>query len=246
MGDTLPLVAFNSECINSEKMAKRPIMRAWLRAQGFLFVPLSCLLVASGWQFSLHPRHMLKILTSKRSVKGYPQQAAMELATLAVRYYLLFGFLFAGFSMSEKFALYNLYNFFGASYIFTNFAMSHTHLLVTKPDEFLHWVEYSSNHTTNLNAHPVTNWWMSYLNFQIEHHLFPSMPQFRHPETSKRVQKLFAKHGLTYDSRPYFSCPSRPSPTCTRLATMPARWSSKNDSIHLPCALPASPQQSAP
>lgn len=27
----------------------------------------------------------------------------------------------------------------------------------------------------------MVNWWMSYLNFQIEHHMFPSMPQFRHP-----------------------------------------------------------------
>lgn len=47
---------------------------------------------------------------------------------------------------------------------------------------------------------------MAYLNFQIEHHLFPSMPQFNHPQIAPRVRALFKKHGLRYDVRPYFSC----------------------------------------
>jgi fatty acid desaturase len=50
----------------------------------------------------------------------------------------------------------------------------------------------------------VVNWLMGYLNFQIEHHLFPSMPQYRHPLISHRVKALFEKHGLEYDRRGYF------------------------------------------
>lgn len=205
--DTLPLIAFNSAVINSEKLKHKPLLRGWLKMQGFLFVPVSCLLVATGWQMYLHPRHIHRVLTSKRSTSEYRKQAAMELGALVVRYALLTWLLCArGNSSLQAFGMYTMYNFFGASYIFVNFAMSHTHLPVTKEDEFLHWVEYSALHTTNLNAHPITNWWMSYLNFQIEHHLFPSMPQFRHPETSKRVRAMFEKNGLKYDSRPYWSC----------------------------------------
>ena len=57
----------------------------------------------------------------------------------------------------------------------------------------------------NVNSGPFkfVDWWMSFLNYQIEHHLWPSMPQFRLPESSKRVRKLFEKHGLHYDSRDY-------------------------------------------
>jgi fatty acid desaturase 2 (delta-6 desaturase) len=51
----------------------------------------------------------------------------------------------------------------------------------------------------------VVDWWMSYLNFQVEHHLYPSMPQFRHPTISPRVKALFEKHGLEYKSMDYFS-----------------------------------------
>lgn len=45
---------------------------------------------------------------------------------------------------------------------------------------------------------------MSFLNFQIEHHLFPSMPQYNHPKIYKRVMALYAKHGVEYDVRGYW------------------------------------------
>jgi fatty acid desaturase len=68
------------------------------------------------------------------------------------------------------------------------------------------WVRYSAFHTMNVKPGPfgVVNWIMGYLNFQIEHHLFPCMPQFRQPQISARVKALFEKHGLKYDQRGYF------------------------------------------
>jgi len=77
--------------------------------------------------------------------------------------------------------------------------------VVPKDDVDVDWVRYAAIHTMNVSAGPFkfVDWWMSFLNYQIEHHLFPAMPQFRHPETSLRVQKLFAKHGLKYDQRSY-------------------------------------------
>ena len=40
---------------------------------------------------------------------------------------------------------------------------------------------------------------------QIEHHLFPSMPQFRHRLIAPRVRALLHKHDLPYDCRSYAS-----------------------------------------
>eukprot|EP01147_Barroeca_monosierra_P004378 gene4377-6664_t len=189
--DTLPLVAFNARI--AEK-ARSPIVRAWLRFQHIAFIPISCLLVALGWQFYLHPRYMIR--TKKK----------FELMTLIVRYSLFFGLLFRDFTWTQAIFAYLFYNMCGAAYIFTNFALSHTHLPVSNPDEYLHWVEYAAKHTTNLTPGFICNWWMAYLNFQIEHHLFPSMPQFRHPIIAPRVKKLFEDHGLVYDVRDYFPC----------------------------------------
>lgn len=68
------------------------------------------------------------------------------------------------------------------------------------------WIRYSAIYTMNIHPGPFkfVNWWMGYLNFQIEHHLFPCMPQFRHPIISPRVKKFFEDHGFKYDQRGYW------------------------------------------
>ena len=189
--DTLPLIAFHGKVAAK---ASGPLMKGWLKMQGVLFVPLSCLIVALGWQMYLHPRHSLR-------VKNY-----RELAFMALRQFLAFGVVLKDCSWPAAIGTYLLYNQIASSYIFTNFALSHTHLPVSEADEYLHWVEYAAKHTTNIANGPICNWWMANLNFQIEHHLFPSMPQYQHKTISPRVKALFDKHDLVYDVRPYFSC----------------------------------------
>jgi len=189
--DTLPLVAFHSTIASQ---ARSPVLKAWLRAQAVLFVPLSCLLVAFGWQVFLHPRHALR---TKRGFEGF---------SMAARYAVLFLCVFKNLSWPSAIGAYVLYDQIASSYIFTNFSLSHTHLPVSGADDYLHWVEYAAKHTTNIAAGPICNWWMANLNFQIEHHLFPAMPQFQHKTISPRVKQLFEKHGLVYDVRPYFTC----------------------------------------
>jgi fatty acid desaturase len=91
------------------------------------------------------------------------------------------------------------------NYIFINFSVSHTHLPVSAASDYLHWVVYSAVHTTNIKNTALCNWWMSYLNFQIEHHMFPSMPQFRHPV--RRLGPLAIAQGLRGSS---LLCPRDP------------------------------------
>jgi acyl-CoA 6-desaturase (Delta-6 desaturase) len=190
--DTLPLVSFNKSI--SAKV-KNPVIKAWLRMQAVLFIPITCSLVAFFWQIFLHPRHMIR---TKRN---------FELFSLAVRYSLwTFMTLYvAGLSVSSAIGIYFLHQLFGAAYIFTNFALSHSHLPVLESSKHVHWVEYASLHTIDITPHFFTNWWMGYLNFQIEHHLFPEMPQYRFQKLHPQIRKLFQDNGLVYDCRDYFS-----------------------------------------
>jgi fatty acid desaturase len=190
--ETLPLVAFTS------KVVKRTLIslpqKFWIGLQAFLFPVVTCQLVALGWQLYLHPRFILR---SKNLSEG------LSLLTRYALWTLLFT---TRFGLVKSAVLYLIYNWVGATYIFTNFAVSHTHLPTVPADDVdVDWVRYAAIHTMNVHHGPLKfiDWWMSYLNYQIEHHLFPSMPQFRHPETSKHVQILFAKHGLKYDQRSY-------------------------------------------
>ena len=40
------------------------------------------------------------------------------------------------------------------------------------------------------------------LSFQIEHHLFPDIPAFRHAEISQEVQEICERYGIPYNKGP--------------------------------------------
>lgn len=188
--NTLPLVAF------SEKVVKKlgGTHKLWVRLQHILFPVITTFLVTTGWQFFLHPRHIMR-------TKNY-----YEAGSILTRYALWHHFITGHFGLGTSAAIYCAYNWVASNYIFINFAVSHTHLpVVPKEDTQVDWVRYAAIHTMNVTPGPLNfvNWWMSYLNYQIEHHLFPSMPQFRHPQVSGRVKMLFEKHGIHYDERNY-------------------------------------------
>ena len=194
--DTMPLVAFTQKVVTKVGLP----MKTWLRMQGYLFPVLTCQLVALGWQFFLHPRYILR---SKNAAEGLA--VAVRLAAWTYLVTIPYG-------LAVGTASYLFYNWVASCYIFTNFAVSHTHLpVVPKDDETIDWVRYAAVHTMNVKSGMgastfgigIIDWWMSYLNFQIEHHLWPSMPQFRFPIVSKRVQELFKKHDVPYITMSY-------------------------------------------
>jgi fatty acid desaturase len=194
--DTLPLVAFNAAIA---KLGRgNSFMRLWLPLQQYLFPVVTCSLVALFWQLYLHPRHMVRT------------QRVTEMASVAARYAFVWylGCVVAGLTVMQTVGFYLLYQFFGAGYIFINFALSHTHLPVSQKNDFPHWLEFGSKYTIDITPNFFTNWWMAYLNFQIEHHLFPSMPQFRFAIIHPRVRKFFEENGLKYDCRDYFAAMS--------------------------------------
>lgn len=170
----------------------------WIPYQHILFGPVICYLVLLYWTVYLHPRHSLR--------SGNYQ----ELALYGVFYWTFWGPYFSWWALFSHWSVYtNLVMFFGlaqvsAPYIFINFSVSHTHLGLVEPDDQLTWVEYSSRFTMNCDNHWFTNWWMSYLNFQIEHHLFPQCPQYRFAKISPRVKAFLESHGEPYQTLPYF------------------------------------------
>jgi len=188
--NTLPLVAFTT------KVCKRMgfSQKVWIRLQSFLFPIITTLLVALGWQLYLHPKHISRTKNTAEAI------------SLVMRYVLWTVLVTSKFGVAKSALLYLAYNWIGSNYIFINFAVSHTHLgVVPANDTEVDWVRYAAIYTMNVAPGPFkwVDWWMSYLNFQIEHHLYPSMPQFRHPKISPRVKALFEKHGLKYDQRSY-------------------------------------------
>jgi len=175
--ETLPLLAFNSKVVKNPKHGKS----FFVQNQATLFLAIDTLLVALMWKIYLHPRYVLQ--------RGQYHQFLFMAGHYIFAYHM--GFL-----------NYIVTVWMASVYIFGNFSLSHTHLPVTQGP--LHWVEYALLHTMDIQPSWWCDWWMAYLNYQIEHHLFPTMPQFRHPQIVPRVRALAKKHGIPYHSASYF------------------------------------------
>lgn len=140
-----------------------------------MFLLVDTTIVAITWAFYLHPKYVLK------------HKLYFEMVTIFTSFWLF---------SHLSFWLHFLSAYVTTIYLLLNFSLSHTHLPVT--NEPTHWVEYSLLHTVDVEQTPWCDWWMGYLNYQIEHHLFPTMPQFRHRFIKDRVRALAMKHNLPY------------------------------------------------
>lgn len=127
------------------------------------------------WIFYLHP-----IFVFKR--KRYVEMASYVLH-VSIFYHI-------------GFWVWLLTMWLGMLHLFITFGMNHTFMPVSdKPN---HWIEYSLLHTANVEHVPWADWATGYLNYQIEHHLFPTIPNFRLPQIKHRVKALAEKHNLPY------------------------------------------------
>jgi len=181
--NTLPAMAFDAI---TARMGKPK----WLQFQAWTF-EFSTWLVVLYWKLWLHPQ---AIIRKKAWLDGI----------FLVGHYAIWWNYFSYMGISGMIFSHLVWGSVAGMYLFTNFALSHTHKEVLVNADKEDWVRSAVLRTTNVHHNALVNWWMGYLNLQIEHHLFPSMPQFRGPQASPRVKALVEKHGLTYDERGYW------------------------------------------
>ncbi|XP_035704720.1 acyl-lipid (8-3)-desaturase [Folsomia candida] len=178
--DTLPLLAFSKKCFSNQNL--QSAKNFFIKYQAILFLPVHTFIVTIRWSLYLHPQYC------------YRKGQFFEIFCISLHFlFALTNFGILNFLMAK---------WLWSMYMFGNFSISHTHLEVTAEPQ--HWVEYAFHNTINVKSTPFMDWWMGWLNFQIEHHLFPTMPQFRSPLIKKRVKKFAEENGLPYKEFGYF------------------------------------------
>lgn len=60
------------------------------------------------------------------------------------------------------------------------------------------WVRLQLDSTCNVAQSAFNDWFTGHLNFQIEHHLFPTMPRHNFHRVAPLVRSLCKKHGINY------------------------------------------------
>lgn len=193
--DTMPILAYNAKVVKNGKAGNGFMVQNQVRImvltsndviitltkknifsfKTLLFILIDTLLGTCIWKLYWHPRYVLK------------HKLYLEIICIIGHWTLAYQIGFWPW-LGSAWILSN--------YSFLNFALSHSFLPVTT--EPTHWVEYAFIHTTDIDPRQWCSWWMGYLNYQIEHHLFPAMPPFRHPLIKERVKALAEKHNLPY------------------------------------------------
>jgi len=178
--NTLPVVAFNV------KIAKKGNPN-FLRFQWLTFIPLQ-LFLFFFWKFS-HTRFMIR----KRDY--------FEIFGIVLHEIIEIPILYSSIGLSGYLLMTAISWACGGVYLATTFALNHTHKPVVDQHTNRNWVIRSADHTTNLNSTYFNNWFTGYLNYQIEHHMFPQIPHPRLPYIQPRVKALLRKHNVEYDER---------------------------------------------
>lgn len=200
--DTTPAVAFFKSAFeqNTNGPAAAPYMnRWWMRCQAWLFLPITNgVLVHLFWTYYLHPKRVITAIRASSAARGgagsshHLFEAACMLSCHTV---IPAVFYWRGeYSAVSSYLLLMMCNFWNVIYLFGHFSLSHTFTDVVPETEHRLWFEYAIRHSVNISTKSaLVGWVMGYLNFQIEHHMFPSMPQHKNAIAAPHVRAFCAR-----------------------------------------------------
>ena len=202
--DTTPAVAFFKTAF--EKNTNGPAASAymnrwWMRMQAWLFLPVTNgVFVHLFWTYYVHPKRVFAALAAAaRTQKGRvarTRESLLEAACMLSCHTVLPAVFYWRGECSAVYAYVLLMacNFWNVIYLFGHFSLSHTFTDVVPENEHRLWFEYAIRHSVNIsNRSALVSWVMGYLNFQIEHHLFPSMPQHKNAIAAPHVRAFCAR-----------------------------------------------------
>ncbi|WP_449276884.1 fatty acid desaturase family protein [Leucobacter sp. GX24907] len=158
--------------IEEDAVQARGLRRAITRRQGWLFFPL---LTLEG--LNLH-FHSLKYLLSRGPVKG----RWVELGIITARFAVVLAPVFLLLPLGMAFAFIGVQLAVFGVYMGASFAPNHKGMPVIAHDAKLDFFTKQVRTSRNIRGGWWATWLMGGLNYQVEHHLFPSMAR---PHLSK-------------------------------------------------------------
>ncbi len=184
-----PDIAVDTISFLEEDAAKsRGIVRLVTRYQGWLFFPLLTLEGAN-----LHYVGV-KHLVTKRNLPG----RWTELSVLATRFAVLLVPIFLLLPLGMAFAFVGVELAVFGVYMGATFAPNHKGMPIIAHDAKLDFFSKQVRTSRNIRGGWWATWLMGGLNYQVEHHLFPSMSRPHLAKTREIVIDYCASHDVPY------------------------------------------------
>jgi fatty acid desaturase len=171
----------------AQARAGRGLSRLMFRYQGYLFFPLLL-----GEAVSLHAASIRAV--ARRGSRGRPAEAALLAAHLAG--YLAVVFLVLAPVRAAVFILVQQ-GLFGL-YLGACFAPNHKGMPILAAGDRSDFLRRQVLTSRNVRGGWLTDLALGGLNYQIEHHLFPSMPRPSLRRSQPLIREYCQRHGLPY------------------------------------------------
>ncbi|MET8545687.1 acyl-CoA desaturase [Kitasatospora sp. NPDC004799] len=157
------------------------------RRQAYLFVPL---LLLEGLNLSFNSFRALRSPVMKRPV--------LEGVLLVVHFAAYFGLVFAALPAGKAVAFLAVHQALLGVYLGCVFAPNHKGMLMVTPEMRLDFLRRQVLTSRNVRGGPVLDAVMGGLNYQVEHHLFPSMPTPALGRAARITREFCAEKGVPY------------------------------------------------
>jgi fatty acid desaturase len=179
----IPMLAFTEE----EARKKRGLLRLMVRYQAYLFLPFELL----AWLTFLS-------LSIGFLVTGKAKYPHSEASLMAVHYVLYFWLLFACLPTVQALLFFAVHRAIFGLYVGSVAAPNHKGMPVLTTDDRLDFLLRQVLTSRNVRAHPVTDFWYGGLNYQIDHHLFPTVARNRLKDLQRIVKSFCLERGIPY------------------------------------------------
>ncbi|HEV7964502.1 MAG TPA: acyl-CoA desaturase [Actinoplanes sp.] len=170
-----------------EGLSRTGVRRLWTRLQAFVFFPL---LLLEG--LHLH-------VASVRALAGpRARYRRLEISLFTVHVIGYFGTLFVVLTPGQAVAFIAVHQGLFGLYMGCSFAPNHKGMPVLSADDAMDFLHRQVLTSRNVAGGRLVDGILGGLNYQIEHHLFPSMPRPSLRRAQPLIRRFCAEHAIAY------------------------------------------------
>lgn len=177
------VIAFSEE----DALARRGLFRFLVRYQAIFFFPM---LLFQAWTLRIGS---ISFLLNHRW-----RYRKVEILLLVLHAVLYLGVIFGALGFWRGLLFIVIQQALFGFYLASVFAPNHKGMLVLDADAKIDFLQQQILTARNVYAHRLTNFWYGGLNFQIEHHLFPTMARNKLTAAHRIVKQFCTDHGIPY------------------------------------------------
>jgi fatty acid desaturase len=181
-----PMIAFSPE-----QALRKPAWALFIVKRQAFFYPFLIMLIA----FNMRIHSVLKLLGKEGDPVKHPWR---EGAAMLTNWVVYVGGLVAILGVGPAIAFIAIHNAAIGLYIASVFAANHKGMPILEKDHGLTFLHLQVLTSRNVRATPMTDFLYGGLNYQIEHHLFPTMPQNKLPRARELVKAFCDERQIPY------------------------------------------------